>query len=313
MVPLSPTTPSWSLVRGCHRAGVPFVVGPINGGVPWPKAFDSVRRAEREWLTYVRSAYKLLPGYRATRALASAVIVGSEDTYRLESDRWRSKMVYCPENAIDPERFPRPEPGEIALPLRCAFIGRLVPYKGADMLIEAASDLARAGQIEVDVFGDGPEMDRLKGMVSERSLGERIRLRGWVKHEDLQAELKRSHLFTFPSIREFGGGVVLEAMACGLVPMVVGYGGPNELVTDRTGYRIPIGTREAIVSGFRQMLERAVGEVDRLGVMSEACVERVHRHFTWDAKARQTLEVYRWVTGERADKPDFGMPLPDEG
>ncbi|MEO0323757.1 MAG: hypothetical protein AAF447_12425 [Myxococcota bacterium] len=37
---------------------------------------------------------------------------------------------------------------------------------------------------------------------------------------------------------------------------------------------------------------------------------RVREQFTYDAKARQTLEVYRWVLGRR-DKPDFGMPIPN--
>ena len=71
-----------------------------------------------------------------------------------------------------------------------------------------------------------------------------IRFTGTVPHSDVQQYFAASDLFVFPSIREFGGAVVLEAMAMGAVPLIVNYGGPAELVTDETGIRLDIGPRE---------------------------------------------------------------------
>ena len=97
-------------------------------------------------------------------------------------------------------------------------------------------------------------------------------------------------------------------MALGLVPVVVGYAGPNELVTDATGFRVPLGTRQEVITRFQDVLTRLADHPEQLVAFRERARERVFTHFTWEAKAKQVLEVYRWVLGQR-DKPNFGMPL----
>ena len=52
ITPLSPTTPSF-LAKKLAKIGVPLILGPLNGGIPWPAGFDQVRLAEREWLGYL--------------------------------------------------------------------------------------------------------------------------------------------------------------------------------------------------------------------------------------------------------------------
>lgn len=311
LTPLSPTIPS-RLATWCRGAGVPFVLGPLNGGVPWPRGFDGARRKEREWLGYVRGLHRLVPGYRSTRRDAAAIVVGSRDTFAQLPRCWHDRAVYVPENAVDPARFdldsplaPR-EPG----PLRIAFTGRLVPYKGADMLLDAAADLVRAGTARIEVMGDGPERAALEQQVRALGIEAGVHFAGWVPHEQLAARLRRADVFAFPSVREFGGAVVLEAMALGVVPVVVDHGGPGELVTSRTGTAVPVGSRAEIVARFRAALGRMAADPAALGPLREAGRARVARSFTWDAKARQVLAVYEWVLG-RGAKPDFGMPLPD--
>jgi glycosyltransferase involved in cell wall biosynthesis len=112
-------------------------------------------------------------------------------------------------------------------------------------------------------------------------------------------------------VREFGGGVVLEAMALGLVPIVVDYGGPGELVTESTGYRIALGSRAEIVARLRALLENVVQDPSHLETLGARARERARRSFTWSAKAQQVHAVYEWGTDQRRDKPDFGMPFGD--
>lgn len=309
LTPLSPVTPSL-LAGRCARAGVPFVLGPLNGGLPWPKGLDAIRLKEREWLGYFRGAHRWLPGFGATRDGAAAIIAGSRWTLTELSRRYPEKTVYVPENAIDPRRFDQSARNPVRLPLRVAFVGRLVPYKSADVLIEAAAPLARAGKVRVEIVGDGPEGLSLRALAEGAGIASAVDFVGWVEHREIKRRLVGCHVFGFPSRREFGGAVVVEAMAAGLVPIVLDFGGPAEVVSPATGFVIPLGPREQIVRDLRAVLERLVADPSVIRPMGERARRRVLHAFTWEAKAEQVFEIYRWVLGRR-DKPDFGVPLRD--
>ena len=137
---------------------------------------------------------------------------------------------------------------------------------------------------------------------------EGITFHGWKAHHEVQDILAQCHLMPFPSIREFGGGVVLEAMALGVVPLVVDYAGPGELVTADVGLKVPCGTRAEITRDFATALHRLADDPHSLPAMAQAARERVQSHFLWSCKARQVAQVYDWVLAGRPDpKPDaFG-------
>jgi glycosyltransferase involved in cell wall biosynthesis len=310
ITPLSPTIPS-PLAARCHAIKVPFVLGPLNGGVPWPAGFDSARRREKEWLSYVRNAHKFLPGYWPTRRFASAILIASRDTWLQMPHSFHEKCFYLPENAIDPDRFPARPRRIPQKPIRAIFIGRLVPYKGADMVLEAAMPLLKSGVLTLDILGDGPQLQEIRQTIKRENLGNAVRIPGWVAHEQVRNYLAEADIFAFPAVREFGGGVVLEAMAMGVTPIVMNYGGPGELVTDQTGYLIPMSPREQIVSHLRQLLSALSADPRPLELLGPAAQRRALQHFTWNAKARSVIELYRWLTNPASPKPNWPMPIPD--
>ncbi len=314
ITPLSAAVPS-QLATLCRRIGVPFILGPLNGGLPWPKEFPELQRQEGEFLSKLRGLYRLVPGYRATRRDAAAIMVGGASAIADLPVKWRSKAVYVPENGIDPARFPRPAvrtaESYAGRPLRAAFLGRMVPYKGCDMLLEAAAPLLRSGRLLLDIIGFGPERERLDRMVADFGVAGSVTFAGKLSHFDLAPRLNRADLLTFPSVHEFGGAVVLEAMAAGVVPVVVNYGGPAELVSPASGYLLPLGDRAAIIASLRATLYEILVDPGQIAAKSRVGIDRAFGLFAWPAKAAQTLEVYRWVLGQRADKPNMGLPFLD--
>ncbi|MEM9580711.1 MAG: glycosyltransferase family 4 protein [Pseudomonadota bacterium] len=291
VTPLSPTIQS-PVARKCAAARVPFVLGPLNGGVPWPKGFDAERRREREWLSYVRATYKLMPGRQATLKAACAILTGSRHTQGEIPAAYRDKTVYLPENAIDPARFNLTAKQSIKSPVRACFIGRLVPYKGADMLLEAAASLLRDNRLVLDIIGDGPERAALEAQAGALQIDGAVRFHGNLPHARVQDIAVKANLLTFPSIREFGGGVVLEAMALGVVPVVADYAGPGELVTESTGYKIAMGSRAQLIERLRARLEAIIADPGPLPQLAAAAQARARAHFTWQAKATQIAGLY---------------------
>ncbi|UAK24714.1 glycosyltransferase family 4 protein [Sphingomonas nostoxanthinifaciens] len=305
LTPLSPTSPS-PIAPKVARAGAAFVLGPLNGGLPWPKGFNSERHKEREWLSYVRGAYKLLPGYRATLAAARVILAGSRHTAAELPASTRARTIFVPENGIDPARFALTpsKPIDPAQPIGLCFIGRLVPYKGPDMALAAALPLLRAGRATFDMIGDGPMMAELRALAEREGVSDAVRFHGWVEHDRVQAMARASHWFVFPSVREFGGGAVLEAMALGLLAIVVDYGGPGELVADGRGIALPLGSREAIVAELSRTLLALADDPARAQAAAERGHAWVEANLTWAAKARVIERIYRWALDPKGSKPE---------
>lgn len=294
LTPMSPTTPSF-LARKLKRIGVPLVVGPLNGGLPWPAGFSDRMLREREWLSRLRGAYKWLPGYAATRRDAAAILAGSLYTLSELPAKAQPRSFHLPENGIDPARFGLRRTRRAKAPLRGAFVGRLVPYKCADVLIRAAWDMLAKRELHLDIIGDGPERESIAALIRDLGVDHAVTLHGEVPHRQVQTLLVECDFLACPSIREFGGGVVLEAMALGVAPIVADYGGPTELMDDETGIRVPFDGPEALADGLRTVLLDVLanpGKLDRLG---DAAVARVQSTFTWDRKAEQIGRVYDWV------------------
>jgi glycosyltransferase involved in cell wall biosynthesis len=292
VTPLTPTMGS----PLAAMTDVPMVVGPLNGGLPWPTEYPELRHQEREWLVPLRGLYKRLPFYGSTYRRLAGVIAGSKHTATEVPGTFTGKRFYLPENGVDPTRFPIadawPEPGPDG---RFTFItvGRLVPYKGADLIVEAMACSRALRNCNLVIVGDGPNRTALTDLVQKHGLQDNIRIAGWVDQPKLASELGSAQSFVFPSLREFGGGVVLEALAKGLPSVVVDYGGPAELVTPDCGVLLPMRPRGEMVESLRKAMEDLASDPARCRAMGAAACKKVRDEFTWDVKAGRIAEMYR--------------------
>ena len=146
------------------------------------------------------------------------------------------------------------------------YIGRLARIKNVLNFVKAIPlVLAKHPHARFLIVGDGPLKSYIVSLVNELRLGEKVRLVGWVRREELPFYMNELKLIVIPSISEGLPKVLIEAMACGVVPIVNPVGGIPYLVEDgKTGFHM----RGTAPEDIAEIISLALSDENRLREMS---------------------------------------------
>jgi glycosyltransferase involved in cell wall biosynthesis len=277
--PNSPVATRWTSARFRN------VFGPINGNIYYPKAFRKfetpfarIRRLlhfplqilNRVFWRGIQNADLVLAagGERTVRSLRAAGVSRSQiyETLDCGIPNSLSEVPYAPSRA------------SIG---RFIHFGRLVFHKGTTLAIEA---VAKANaSVTLDIVGRGPELTRCKDLAKSLGVEDRVRFLDWYENrDDLIASFQNYCGIILPSIEDANGIVVQEAMAVGLVPVCLDWGGPQLLIEDGvSGYLVPPDGLDEISTGMSQCLNRLAGDLEVVTAMS--------------AKAKARAAGWKWT------------------
>jgi hypothetical protein len=187
-------------------------------------------------------------------------------------------------------------------------LGRLVPRKGIDNVIQAFARLARAGRSAqlVIVGGDhrepskmrSPELDRLRGLAHVLQVADRVRFVGQRRRDELAQWYAASDVFVTTPWYEPFGITPLEAMACERPVIGSRVGGIQHTVVDgRTGYLVEPRDPQALAA----RLEQLRGDPVLAATLGHAGGQRVRRGYTWQQVAVALDAVYADVLRRASD------------
>jgi glycosyltransferase involved in cell wall biosynthesis len=305
VMPMSPVLPS-PFSSFLRKGPIPFVIGPLNGGLPWPSGFSQLVN-QREWVSRLRNLYRYLPFAQSTYRHAAAIVAASSQTY-LEFAGYRDKLFFVPEPGIGPSSFaetPRcPEPGA---KLELIFVGGLVPRKACDIALRAAAPLLRSDMAHFSIIGDGPERSRLEELGRSLGIETKVSFRGWLSHPEVFKAMQSADVFLFPTLRDNGAGVVFEALASGAVPVVVDFGGPGDIVHPDVGRKAALTNENDVVGQIERILNDLAHDRDLLERLRRQGMTYARECLTWEAKARAVTRVLDWVS-QRGPKPEMPPP-----
>lgn len=164
------------------------------------------------------------------------------------------------------------------------------------------NDLAR-----FTVVGDGPERNRLEQLVRSLGIDKAVRFCGWVSHEEVLRRLQSADVLVFPSVRDFGAGVVFEALAAGAVPVVADFGGPGDIVHPDVGYKVPLTNENDFVAEMEKNLRELADNREQLERLRRQGMAHVRESLTWEAKAQAVTRILNWAVSH-GSKPEFPPP-----
>ena len=191
--------------------------------------------------------------------------------------------------SVDLETFKPPETDrQHDGPFRVLSVGRLVPEKGAPLLLEALARLRDRGiDVHARIAGGGELEPYLRRQTTELGLSGSVELLGPVSQETVRDLYQWADTFCLPSFQEGLPVVLMEAMATELPVVTTAIAGIPELVVDdETGVLVSAGRADLVADGLARLAAEPA-ERQRLG---RAARDRVVAEFSSEVNARRQLQ-----------------------
>jgi glycosyltransferase involved in cell wall biosynthesis len=238
-------------------------------------------------------------------ARASRVVVASPTLAASapQLKEWQSKCVVIPygidaHNDAAPEQIGRRADAirkEYSRPI-VLFVGRLVSYKGVDVLLEAMRGVSAVALL----VGEGPERSALQRQADALGVADRVRFLGEVSGDELAALYRACDLFVLPSVtrQEAFGVVQIEAMACGKPVISTDLGTGTGWVNQHGETGLVVPPRDGVA--LHEAIQRLVDDGPLRSSFGRAGRQRARTVFAIDRMVESTLALYREVTGGHA-------------
>jgi glycosyltransferase involved in cell wall biosynthesis len=244
-----------------------------------------MRHAVPRWLTK-----KLLPSASALVTVCDAL---KQDLLKLGIRKPETLVL---RNGVDLELFRPVDRERVRLELNLkgnviVSVGRLAELKGHDLTIRAIKEMPDTALVLV---GSGPEEQKLKSLVAELSLGDRVHFVGNQPQEKLAYYYSMADVMVLASSREGWANVLLESMACGTPVVATDVGGTREVIGDSdAGLLVRVRTSSAIASRVQQLLSN---------LPRRSAVRRYAEGLSWESTSEGQKKLFLSVAAVKASK-----------
>jgi len=282
---------SWRVPPFLWLLRIPFIWGPFGGGQNTPSGFSATlgvtgciedgARGLSQW------ASRFDPLIRLAMNRASRLICINSDTQRLVPPRMRSKVLRMFDVGVEiPQLSTRPDSDEITI----LWVGRIIPWKGLPLLIEAMALLPQHVRARAVVFGAGYDRGRCERL-AKRVVPGKIIFHGEMPPERRLTMFEGADIFVFTSLHETSGTVVLEAMAAGLPVIMLDCGGNSE-IADGRAIKVQVSDPKRVPRDIASEISKLYGNRQRMIEIGADARLFVSENHVWIKRIASVLSTY---------------------
>lgn len=258
------------------------ILGPVGGGQDCPKSLEEYDDKKQLLLRrLVNKACILNPAWRSAIHGYKKIYTSNEETARYMLDAQILLDVVL-NKSFENLKIIRESNGEKVIILFC---GRLIRRKGVYLLLDIAERIPlEIVDFEIHVYGDGPEKKEMERQILNKGLSKRVILKGKLPYCKMNEAYQSADIFLFPSLRESGGTVLIEAMANALPIVSLNMSVCKQLSKFNTGIFIdPQLSKNDIINGFVDALIKLVLSREIRLSLGKNGYQYVNNELTWDA------------------------------
>ena len=277
---------------------VPYVIGPLGGALDTPEAFRA-ETGSAPLFTRLRALdafrFRWDASLRASYSKATCILGVAPYVRDVLSDiplkRFEAMLELGIDDAPEIDRAP-PQAGQ----LRLLHVGRGVRTKGLRDSVRALAYLPDMPGITLTSAGSGEEIALAQAEAARLGLTDRVTFLGQQPRAAIESLYQSHDVFLFPSFREPAGGVLYEAMRNGLPIITAARGGPDFIVDDSLGIRVPVTTPAQFASDIAAAIRRLASDPALCVSMGQNARDKVLREGLWPGKAERLVALYESIS-----------------
>jgi glycosyltransferase involved in cell wall biosynthesis len=270
---------------------IPFIQGPVGGAELAPSSFyaefplkERVTEALRTLSIRVAAWDPLIRLCNKRSALSLAVTPATAEALRGYGSQHVGILPAVALSAAEIAAIRDQTDSSDETELTLLYVGRLIPWKGLHLGLRA---LAQVPELKLTIIGEGPLKVFLQTETQRLGLSHRVHFTGALPRSEVLAAYRSHDAFLYPSLHDSGGNAVLEAMAAGLPIIHLAYGGPDTLVPENAGWKLPAADPTQAIAELATALQDFRDSPELRQSKGQAARHHCLTHHTWEQRAQQ--------------------------